>query len=271
MGRMRGLRGSKGAAPRIVLFSPIAQLGPLAMDHPWMVKRNEQLARVETMMRNLAQLWAVAYVDLYTPSLGWGAESVDATGFQLNAAGMKNLNQVLAANNFQVDIRADYPFEAMRASVRKKQQQWYHRYRAVNGFYIYGGRKDPFGVISFPGEMARLDALVDLYDQALWAVPLRGQGPESVDLGQTPPPARDRHQLQKADQSPDPRRTTGDLRSRPRILHGTGCLGDRLSRAAKPGVHDLRHPGAPVGFHHAQLSASFAGHPAERQAAHLRR
>ena len=57
--------------------------------------------------------------------------------------------------------------DALRHAVLTKSRLFFDRYRAVNGYYIYGGRKEPFGVHSFPPEMKRFDELVgDLDKQA---------------------------------------------------------------------------------------------------------
>ena len=48
----------------------------------------------------------------------------------------------------------------LRELVNDKNQQFFFRWRAVNGEYIYGRRKEPFGVISFPPEMKKLDEMV---------------------------------------------------------------------------------------------------------------
>lgn len=57
--------------------------------------------------------------------------------------------------------------DGLRRVVLRKSRLFFDRYRAVNGYYIYGGRKAPFGVHSFPPEMARFDELVgELDDEA---------------------------------------------------------------------------------------------------------
>ena len=57
--------------------------------------------------------------------------------------------------------------DGLRRVVLRKSRLFFDRYRAVNGYYIYGGRKEPFGVHSFPPEMARFDELVgELDDEA---------------------------------------------------------------------------------------------------------
>ncbi len=50
--------------------------------------------------------------------------------------------------------------EQLRELIDEKNQLFFDRYRAINGYYIYGGRKEPFGVVSFPPEMSRFDELV---------------------------------------------------------------------------------------------------------------
>ena len=54
--------------------------------------------------------------------------------------------------------------DRLRSAVVRKSRLFFDRYRAVNGYYIYGGRKEPFGVHSFPPEMVRFDELVSELD-----------------------------------------------------------------------------------------------------------
>ena len=54
--------------------------------------------------------------------------------------------------------------EALRTTVVGKGRLFFDRYRAVNGYYIYGERRRPFGVENFPGEMARFDERVEQLD-----------------------------------------------------------------------------------------------------------
>ena len=66
-----------------------------------------------------------------------------------------------------VQIHVDVPNPktvAIDELVEEKNQLFFDRYRAINGYYIYGGRKEPFGVVSFPPEMSRFDELVSGLD-----------------------------------------------------------------------------------------------------------
>ncbi len=55
--------------------------------------------------------------------------------------------------------------DGLRQVVLRKGRLFFDRYRAVNGYYVYGGRKEPFGVHSFPPEMVRFDELVGELDR----------------------------------------------------------------------------------------------------------
>jgi putative heme-binding domain-containing protein len=55
--------------------------------------------------------------------------------------------------------------EKLRAAIVDRNQEFFYRWRAVNGEYIYGRRANPFGVVNFPGEMKELDAMVAAGDR----------------------------------------------------------------------------------------------------------
>ncbi|MCI0376454.1 MAG: GDSL-type esterase/lipase family protein [Gemmataceae bacterium] len=54
--------------------------------------------------------------------------------------------------------------EGLRRSIVDRDQEFFFRWRAVNGEYIYGRRAKPFGVVNFPGEMKQLDAICQNLD-----------------------------------------------------------------------------------------------------------
>ena len=57
--------------------------------------------------------------------------------------------------------------ERLRETVNEKNEQFFYRWRPVNGEYIYGRRKEPFGVVNFPKEMQQLDAMVAELDRKI--------------------------------------------------------------------------------------------------------
>jgi glucose/arabinose dehydrogenase len=71
------------------------------------------------------------------------------------------------------------------AAVQEKNLQFWYDYRAVNGFYIYGGRKEPFGVVNFPAEFAKLRKMIAVRDQRIWDIAQGRTVPETIDDSQT--------------------------------------------------------------------------------------
>lgn len=57
--------------------------------------------------------------------------------------------------------------EKLRLAVVEQNQQWFYKWRAVNGEYIYGRRAKPFGVVNFPGEMIEMDKIVAKLDREI--------------------------------------------------------------------------------------------------------
>jgi hypothetical protein len=64
----------------------------------------------------------------------------------------------LGASPFNADS------QAIRRDINYKNRLFFDKWRAINGYYIYGGRKEPFGVISFPPEMERFEERAAEYD-----------------------------------------------------------------------------------------------------------
>ncbi len=60
--------------------------------------------------------------------------------------------------------------ERLRQTILEKEKQFFFRWRAVNGEYIYGRRKEPFGVINFPEEMKALEAAAADLDGKIWSL-----------------------------------------------------------------------------------------------------
>lgn len=57
--------------------------------------------------------------------------------------------------------------DALLASVNDKNWHFFMLYRAVNGEYIYGRRKEPFGVVSFPPEFQLLEKMTNEKDASV--------------------------------------------------------------------------------------------------------
>ncbi len=166
------------SAPKLVLLSPIAH-EDLGNPHlPDGSKNNKNLQIYTDAMAELAKKHDVAFVDLFTPTKKLYEEDdtpLTINGVHLSDHGYARLAPVLDEALFgprPKDVKAD--LKNLRAEVNEKNLQFFYDYRAVNGYYIYGGRKEPFGVMNFPAEFAKLRKMVQNRDHRIWAV-ARGQ------------------------------------------------------------------------------------------------
>jgi len=93
---------------------------------------------------------------LRVPGLDEGRYRVTVNGESAFEANAVELAQGVstASRGFARDV------EEVREQTQYKNRQFFDKWRAVNGYYVYGGRKEPFGVVNFPPEMRRFDELI---------------------------------------------------------------------------------------------------------------
>jgi glucose/arabinose dehydrogenase len=177
------------AAPRLVLLSPIAQedlKNPHATDGK---KNNENIKLYTDAMAELAAKHGVAFVDLFAPSqrLYQSADHpLTINGVHLNDEGYKQLAPVLDAALFgprPASTKSD--MKALYEAVQEKNLQFFYDYRAVNGCYIYGGRKAPFGVVNFPAEFAKLRKMIQDREHRIWDIAQGKPVPATIDDSKT--------------------------------------------------------------------------------------
>lgn len=173
---VRQRRFADGSYPEIVLIPPMYpenhgnasfDAGALAEQiQPYVEVMREVAARTQVRMIN-------TYYDEGFDLDGNGvAEDLRLTtnGIHLNARGDRNMATRIVSELSDCWVEEDDRYQAVREAVVEKERHWYYRYRAVNGAYIYGGRKDPFGSVSFPQEMDNLDLLVRAFDMRIHAL-----------------------------------------------------------------------------------------------------
>lgn len=171
---------------QIVLVSPIAHENLKRHGLSDGSKNNENLKLYTEAMKRVAEKNNVPFVDLFTPTLKAMAEAkqpLTINGVHLNAHGDEVVGKILdealfgarPAGSDKVDLAK------LKAEVNEKNLWHFHDYRAVNGFYIYGGRKAPFGVVNFPAEFARLRKIVANRDRRIWDVAQGKQVPVKID------------------------------------------------------------------------------------------
>ena len=126
--------------------------------------------------------WSLTLDPGYLPYLPAPVEDVASESFVVSANGLAPGRYALQSGGITLaeadhtawaggvslaNTEAHARAERLREAAVYKNQLFFDRWRAVNGYYIYGGRKEPFGVISFPPEMQRFDQRIAEYDQQL--------------------------------------------------------------------------------------------------------
>ena len=164
--------------PRVLLLSPIASENLPQRQLMFGDRNNENLSLYTRATAEVAREFRVGFVDLFLPTQRlYNASETPLTfnGIHLTDAGYRKLAPVMIERIFGAgDVSASLDLEKLQAAVAEKSLQHWYDYRAVNGFYIYGGRKNPFGVVNFPAEFEKLRKMVVNRDRRIWAI-ARGQ------------------------------------------------------------------------------------------------
>lgn len=188
---------SKRGKARVVLVSPIAfqNLGdPNITDG---TQQNVNLALYTAALQDVAGKLNVAFADFYTPTKKLFADTdqrLTLNGAHLNEAGYRAAAP-LFMRALGLKVKESKSFEAIRTQVADKNFHWWHRYRAVNGFSIYGKRgeagRDGSGTYNNRDVMERERAILDQMaanrDSRIWALAQGKQIPEEVDDSNTLP------------------------------------------------------------------------------------
>ncbi|QGJ71884.1 Dehydrogenase [Planctomycetales bacterium 10988] len=173
-----------GQTPRFVLISPIAFEATDKPGLPSGTQENENLQLYMEATQAVAEAEKLPFVDLFTPTKGAFAEESGAQ-YTINRAHLNEAGDKLVGKLLDEELFGNSPaeanserFEQLRQAVIDKG--WHHQqdYRMVNGWYIYGGRNSPFGVVNFPAEYAKLRKMVAKRDQYIWDI---AQGKEVAD------------------------------------------------------------------------------------------
>ncbi len=176
--KVRAQRFNAVAPPRVMLISPTAQeeAPGVAAD---IAQRNRDLALYVAAMREVAEELSVGFTDMFTPTraimeasdrpLTFNGMHFNAygnlvmAGLLLRGFGVADLSDVAlteASASTLETLPDDSDFERLRSMIIYKNKQFFYRHRPVNGEYVYGRRRRPFGVVNFPSEMDALDAIV---------------------------------------------------------------------------------------------------------------
>lgn len=161
------------SSPQIVLVSPIAheQLGRLKLDP---TQHNSNLRQYSSKMQKVAESQGVVFVNLFKNThdlFQQSTEEFTINGIHLNERGYQKTSEwMMSGLGFQIEQFDWGNAEPLRQKIIEKNKQFFYRWRPVNGEYIYGRRKEPFGVKSFPSEWPKLDKIIANLEQEIWTM-----------------------------------------------------------------------------------------------------
>ncbi len=178
-------------APRIALVSPIAFENTGNKHLPDGREHNKRLAAYTKVIGEVAGRHDVAFVDVFNPTMAlFEKESKQLTrnGSHLSDEGYKAFAPILLNALTGKQAAGDLNKE-LKAEVDDKNFHWWHRYRAVNGFSIYGdrGKAGEDGSRKFNNEMvmererAILDQMTAIRDARIWTLAKGATVPAKAD------------------------------------------------------------------------------------------
>jgi len=190
----RTLTTSAKPVRQIVLVSPTAHENLKNQHLPDGADTNKNLALYTDAMRKVAAQEGAVFVDLFAPSLAAMQRSPKPwtiNGIHMNAHGDAEMARLLDAGLFgPAAAAATIDMGKLLAAVNEKNLQFFYDHRGVNGCYIYGGRKNPYGTVNFPAEFKKLRAMTAVRDRRIWDVAQGKAVPERIDdsgTGEIPP------------------------------------------------------------------------------------
>lgn len=135
---------------------------------------NSNLTLYTNAMRDVCLEEAVVFFDVFSP-LKAVMEATERpltdNGIHLNNYGHWLLSKVLAVKLGLVPTGSGRNFkggEALQGLVWEKNQHWLNRWRPLNGQHVYGVRREPYGVVTFPSDMEELSRIIARADQEIW-------------------------------------------------------------------------------------------------------
>ncbi len=177
--------------PRLVLLSPIAHED---LKNPHITDGKQNNVNIELYSRaieELASQHGAVFVDLFGPSKKLYESSdqpLSINGVHLSDLGYKRLAPIMMDAIFGPAAEPTTAnLNELFAAVQEKNLQFFYDYRAVNGCYIYGGRKGPFGVVNFPAEFAKLRKMIENREGRIWNLAQGKPAPTAVDDSNTGP------------------------------------------------------------------------------------
>jgi putative heme-binding domain-containing protein len=184
-------------APRLVLFSPIAQENLHDRNLPDGAENNKRIALYTGAMADVARANNIPFVDLFQISrdlYSRAAQPLTINGIHMNEHGdwllARGIDRALFPRDSEL-TQDRQAFERLRHAVLDKDVHWFHRYRTVDGYNVYGGRSyekyadNQTNRVVMQREMQIFDAMTANRDKRIWAVAQGGDAP--VNDSNAPP------------------------------------------------------------------------------------
>lgn len=162
------------AAPRIVLFSPIAHEDLGTPNLPDGSDNNRRLVAYVRVIEEVARQKGLTFVDLFDASQRLYAaldEPLTINGLHLSEEGNRQIARVIVERLFgslpDVD---DVRLGRLHEAVLDKNWHWFNRYRATSGNDVWGSRAELHGNWeTLQHELVMLDSLTANRDRQIWA------------------------------------------------------------------------------------------------------
>lgn len=157
--------------PQIILVSPIAHeaLGGFLPDP---ALHNESLQLYTQAMRKVGAKLKLPFIDLYEPTVPLMKEkdSLTINGIHLTDKGYKLVSELMAkALDFPLSSwQQDEGSSKLQKAIATKNGHFFYKFKASNGEYIYGRRREWAGGQALPAELQKIDQMVLRLDSVIW-------------------------------------------------------------------------------------------------------
>lgn len=182
-------------SPTIALISPIAFENTQDRNLPNGEEHNTRLALYTAALREVAKNCNIAFADVFTPTkklFSASKKRLTLNGCHLNEDGYRAFAPILNNALFGKTTTQE-PNPNLLNVINDKNFHWWHRYRAVNGYSIYGsrGKAGSDGTYNNTDVMERERAILDQMtanrDKMIWAIAKGNSVPGTIDDSDTLP------------------------------------------------------------------------------------
>lgn len=163
------------APPKLALVSPIAFQDLSALyGTPKGTTQNANLALYAKAMEDVAAAHQLPFANLIAPTSAWftqGSKPLTRDGALLTDEGYAKLAPVLIDQLFGPRKPVSKASVAeLKKAVDDFAWMWLSYYKIPNGVHVYGRRYGPYGPQNYPAELRKLEQMVNVREQAIWAL-----------------------------------------------------------------------------------------------------